>query len=151
MRWTVVHEGRECSFSSKKIFSICISVDFPGCSCACTSWTVTWQGLHNKAPLVWESSTAHTSAGVQRGIHSVPAPLEMLLKDCAALEFVFKLTPNPSLNQYTIKMKFLVPSWDVRESFSSFSTDLGPSRGTAKCKCHPLETVKQLFYTASFS
>lgn len=37
------------------------------------------------------------------------------------------------------------------ESFSSFSTDLGPSKETASANCHPLETVNQFVFTASFS
>lgn len=38
----------------------------------------------------------------------------MLLKEFADVELVFKLMPNISLNEYTIKIKFLVSGWDVR-------------------------------------
>lgn len=109
-------------FIKQDFFHPDISMDFPGCSFACTLWTpVTRQQLHNKAPrkefgltVQPEPGTTHTSPVVQRRILSVPAPLEMLLKELADVELVFKLMPNISLNEYTIKIKFLVSGRDVR-------------------------------------
>lgn len=68
-----MHRGERMFLFFKQDFSICISMDFPGCSLVCTLWTpVTWQQLHNKAPgkgicsdSAARASTAHTSPVVQ--------------------------------------------------------------------------------------
>lgn len=117
-------EGTECSFLSNKIASIQVLL-----------WISLGAVLHVPCGLLWrgnnctikllgkefgltvqpEPGTTHTPPVVQWRILNVPAPLEILLKEFADLELAFKLMPNISLNQYRIKIKFLVSGWDVRE------------------------------------
>lgn len=124
MKWTLMCWGDRMFILIKQdCFYPGTSVDFPG-AVLHVPCGLLWRGNNCTIKLLGkefgltvqpEPGTTHTPPVVQWRILNVPAPLEILLKEFADLELAFKLMPNISLNQYRIKIKFLVSGWDVRE------------------------------------